>query len=104
MTLTLSRGSEATGVVFAAQWMANCVGHGNYAHFFLMITYLWLGSLYSVRCMGKPSCTGTTALQSNEKLVFTSPSLLCIRKYLKSSFRRGAVHPQGFAELERSFL
>ena len=29
--------------------MANCVGHGNYQQFFLMLTYLWLGSIYSVR-------------------------------------------------------
>lgn len=30
-------------------WMANCVGHFNYHHFFLMMFYLWLGCLYAVR-------------------------------------------------------
>lgn len=30
-------------------WMANCVGHYNYHHFFLMMAYLWMGCIYAVR-------------------------------------------------------
>lgn len=37
-------------------WMANCVGHFNYHHFFLMMLYLWLGCLYAVRI---PNHTGS---------------------------------------------